>query len=294
MLGWLSSRGDVHASLANMANAEPLTVMLAFLLALGSNVVQAVRWWLVLRSWDQRQSAWLLLRIVLSGCFTTLLLPTAAGGDVTRWSLLAMHTGKRTMAAQSIATDRLLGLATLGGLVMFALPAAWPYLPGGDWRWLLLCVMPLTFVAILAALDPRWLPAKIRSRIGAEPVRQPCWLLLATFAAAGNHAVAVAAVVVIGRSLGDTTSVGVYATFVPLIWLLSMLPISIGGLGVRESSFVALFCATGMDASLATAIAGLWLVVLVGQGAIGGLSLVKEVALGNRSGRGERPALSPR
>jgi hypothetical protein len=89
-----------------------------------------------------------------------------------------------------------------------------------------------------------------------------------------THVVAILAIFALGRAVGDQIGLKTYATLLPLVWMLSMLPIAIGGLGVREAGFVALFSSAGMPEATATAVAALWLALTLLQAATGSLLLV--------------------
>jgi hypothetical protein len=276
LLAFLVGTMDLSEIRGLVSSTSPAPLAVAFALLLASNLVQAIRWQLVLRAWGRRQPLWALISIVMAGNFVTLLLPSAAGGDMARWSLLGRRSRDRATSAQSVMTDRLLGLATLGGLLLLGLPGAWPTLPGGAWRWSLLFVVPITLLGIAAALDPRWLPTTMRDKIGVTLAEKPRWVGIGAFMALVNHAAVVGAFVMVGRAVGDQTAVSIYATFLPIVWLASMAPVSFGGMGVREASFVGLFSAAGMASGTAVVIAGLWLVLSLVNGALGGLFLALE------------------
>ncbi|MCA9887942.1 MAG: flippase-like domain-containing protein, partial [Anaerolineae bacterium] len=57
----------------------------------------------------------------------------------------------------------------------------------------------------------------------------------------------------------------------PIVWVVVALPISIGGLGVREAAYVTLFTQVGMDSSLALALSLMHYGMQVMVGVVGGL-----------------------
>jgi hypothetical protein len=274
LLGLLVWRVDLGTLRGSLAGAAWPLVLLSCGVIFVRNVTQAWRWQATLRAWGEHVPMRALLRMVLASHLFTLILPTSAGGDLARWSLLARQGAGGAVAGQSVLADRLLGLVGLGLLLLAALPWGWEALPGGVLRAGPMLVVPVTGVVLFAVLEPRWLPHWLRARLQVAAARRHRWVLAATGASVLNHVVAVAAIVLLGRAVGDTTGPGVYATLLPLVWLLSMLPVAIGGLGVREAGFVALFGAAGMPTVQATAIAGLWLGLTLGQALVGGLVLL--------------------
>ena len=62
----------------------------------------------------------------------------------------------------------------------------------------------------------------------------------------------------------------------PIIWLITMVPITINGLGLREGAFIFLFTEIGMAKEMAMAISILFLLQTIIQGIIGGLFFLFE------------------
>jgi hypothetical protein len=75
----------------------------------------------------------------------------------------------------------------------------------------------------------------------------------------------------ISRSLNLAVPLGYFFLFVPLISLVSMAPVSIAGLGVREGSAVYLFAKVGLDSAGALSLSLLWFTVTALCHGLGGL-----------------------
>jgi len=284
LLALLLSRVDRGALAGQLAATDPAGMLLALAVLLAANVTQAARWQAVLRAWEVRVRLPALTRMVLGSQAFLWLLPATLGGDVARWALLSRQQASGAVAAQSVASDRLLGMAGLGLQVLVCLPWIWTSLPSGWLRAGLLLVAPACLLALGAVLAPRWVPARWRGRLGLQPARRPRWLATAAAMGALHQLVTVAAVVLLGRAAGDATSPVLYAALLPVVWLLSAVPVTVGGTGVREAGFVALFGAAGVPTVTAAAIASLWLLLLAGQALVGGLVL--------SAGRRRRPRRS--
>ncbi len=84
-------------------------------------------------------------------------------------------------------------------------------------------------------------------------------------------ALGIGATYLIALSLGSTTPLVNFFMFLPIIWLISMLPVSINGIGLREGAFVYLFTSIGMSTEMALAISTLFLFQLVVLGGLGSL-----------------------
>ncbi len=74
----------------------------------------------------------------------------------------------------------------------------------------------------------------------------------------------------IGMSLGITVNVIYYFVFFPIVNTISVLPISIGGLGVRDNAAVFLFATIGVAADRVAAMTLLNFAFLFFVGLIGG------------------------
>jgi len=274
VLTFLVMRVDLSLVRSQLASASPLLMVGGLALFLARNVLQAWRWLYVIRAWQVQVPFGQLVRLIFVGASFTLILPTAAGGDLARWAMLPRERLDRTMAAQTVFTDRLVGFAALGLVAAVALPWAWNLVPDPWARGAVAAMLPLALISLTAALRPGWIPAAWRRRVPLVRATAPWSLAPAGLAALAAHLVSVTAVMVLGRALGDTTSAVVYGALLPLIWLLSMVPVSMGGLGVREGSFVALFSAAGMSPATAMAVAGLWLLMTLIQAMVGAVVLL--------------------
>ena len=80
---------------------------------------------------------------------------------------------------------------------------------------------------------------------------------------------------VILQSIGIETSVAVLMLIVPMVWIVRLLPISLGGIGLGEGAFVLLAALAGMDRERAFAAALAVLGIQIAWSLIGGLLVVR-------------------
>jgi uncharacterized membrane protein YbhN (UPF0104 family) len=85
-----------------------------------------------------------------------------------------------------------------------------------------------------------------------------------------------AAVALVGRALGVVQPLATWFTVVPLVALAMVLPISIGGFGVRENLLGYLLRGYGVPAETGVAIALLWGLCTIVAGLVGGVLFVLE------------------
>ncbi len=214
------------------------------------------------------------VRAQYAGLVANLGLPGLAGGDLVRAVYLAPSVGLARVTVASVA-DRLIDTATVLTLVVIALPiAGMPPAISGVVRqaglWIAVAV-PLVVAGVLAARYVFSKPAVsarlagLRSAFSARPG--------AVAAAIAISFVVQSAFVMtnvwLARQVGVTTSLAAWFVAWPLSKLIAILPISLGGIGVREAALVSLLAPYGApgDAVLASGI--LWQSVLIVTGLVG-------------------------
>ena len=225
------------------------------------------------------------VRRFFEGMFFSLCLPSSIGGDVVK----AMRIGKtaplQLLAACSVVVDRLTGLAALGVLVGSAVVAR-EYGLGMSGAALVFGVLLLAVLAgfrivlLLLGRIHAVLPEGSGSREFVAqllPYRQQPGLVLCavgwSFVVQMGGAVAVA---LVGRALGVNQPLIVWFSVVPLVALAMVLPISIGGFGVRENAMEYLLRGYGVAPETGVAIALLWGLCTVFAGLLGGVLFLLE------------------
>jgi uncharacterized membrane protein YbhN (UPF0104 family) len=192
------------------------------------------------------------------GMYFNLLLPTSVGGDVVRGWYLARCEGRRGPAFLSVLADRVSGLYVLLALACVAALCCPVALPA----WLKLTVAGLAGAALtgLAAL-PLLGRLPLGERVGGlVAAARLCLarrdLLLGT--AALSLVVQLAAVLMvwlIGNGMGLRVPLAYYGVFVPVVTLVTLLPVSLNGMGLRELGTVALLAPLGVPAEAAVTLA---------------------------------------
>jgi uncharacterized protein (TIRG00374 family) len=215
-----------------------------------------------------------LFRAYLVAGFFNLVLPGAILGDVYRLWDVRREAGKGSRALGIIAVERLLGLSALGCLGLVAAPFIPLESEDRSLAWLLMGLCGVIALGTAGALHPvingqiRRLAAPLRrvsQRIAdaldgalmavAELAERPQVLLRAFFLSLLNQGLPVAAVYCLAVPLAGSTSWYWFVIIVPFVTLVSLVPISVGGTGVREYFYITLFGAVGMPKQAALALA---------------------------------------
>jgi uncharacterized protein (TIRG00374 family) len=223
------------------------------------------------------------LRAHGAGLFANLCLPSLVGGDVVRAALLLRAGHAPEAVAVGSATDRLLdtaGLVAIAAVAALLVPA--PLDPTLE---RILAAAALLVVAgvvaglvALYALDLSRMPAAVRraaTRLrGAlrEMAARPLAAALSFGLSVSIQSGFIALNVALARAVGIDVAAGIWFLAWPLAKIAALLPVSFGGIGVREAALVGLLRPFGVPPALAVAQGLLWAGVLLVGGLVAGAS----------------------
>jgi uncharacterized protein (TIRG00374 family) len=291
LIGWLLGRTDLADIAYSMRSASLQLLILAYCLILVDNVISVSRWRVLLRSQEVQGSFPYLLSSYLVGAFFNNLLPSTIGGDAVRAYYACRIGASRGVALLVVLVERYLGLLALmlfaiGALVLSQeVSSKVSYLE----FWLILAAVGMIGIGVIMflpgrglrrlagreKLGPRWLqaPKSIVARLGR---------VLVTFSGS-RVAVARALLLsivlqlnvvihyyVIGRALSFEVPLVAFFVVVPVALFVTMIPIAINGIGLRENIFVVLFAHLGVAEANAVALAWIAYGFLILQGLLGG------------------------
>jgi uncharacterized membrane protein YbhN (UPF0104 family) len=264
---------ETGARLAHLGAGDVAVLLVLTVLQVSVGVV---RWWRLLARLGERVPFGALFGDALVGLTYNMFLPTTVGGDVVR----AWRASRRTRAAHAAWSTSL--FERIAGLLAMALSGALAALVGASSvtslpatvRWLALGVAAALLVAFFAVSWPfRVLARMLEARVPDAAVREVRGIArdlegpLATAAARGEalawslayQALGVAFVIVGARSLGAPGHALAIVVGVPLVHVLSMVPVTLGGHGLREGLFVGVLGALGVAPDVALGLAAQWL-----------------------------------
>ena len=267
----------------------PYVIAAALVMILGT-ALRGVRWRVLLEALDIHVPLRTLVHLYFVGSFFNMFLPSGFGGDAVKIARLARETGRTPESIGTTLVERATGLWVLFLMALAALPFSRRLLPPA---WIF-PILALTlggvvggFVVMGTPLLP-WVGGKIRlpaqdklerfyrsvAQLGYPALLRACGvslifdLLLILFTW------------LLAEGVDVHQPLGVYLLFTPLISFSLALPISIGGLGVREQTFVTLFAAVGVGAAPATTMSLLnYVITYLVVGLIGGLAFMSEALL---------------
>ena len=277
---------DLSQWLAVVKSAQMPGLSLAFLLVIFSIVISALKWQVLLSSLDVHVPIHRLTTSYFVGLFFNNFLPTNIGGDVVRIYDVGRYTGKKTEAAASVIVERILAGFALGLTALIAIFISFDRSRSFLWliiSFMLLCVVFLLLVtnrSILHYLNDRLLPGlfsiKERARDVADAIHKCSINRALVIQVLGWSLVFQLLVVLVNYliflSLGLKVSLVYCLIFIPLISALSLLPISVNGLGVREGAYIFFFGQVGLNTAQSVSASLVFFVLVVLSSLIGGIA----------------------
>jgi uncharacterized membrane protein YbhN (UPF0104 family) len=262
--------------------------------------LSAHRWRRVLHYLGETVPTSLLVRDTLVGTTYNLLLPTTVGGDVVRIWRCSARTRDPHHAWASVFFERIMGLIGLALLPLLGLafeatkPRPILLIPSvAAFASFALLIMighvPLRTIARLTTRRVRWL-SNVSDKLAtafAGPLATK-GARAETFAwSLAYQIIALSMLLVVGPDWLDPAMLRSVYIGVPLVLILSMVPITIAGLGLRESLFVSVLPVFfGLPRALAGTLAIVWLAANVACALVGAAILLLEWARGARAPRG--------
>ncbi|MCS6900124.1 MAG: lysylphosphatidylglycerol synthase transmembrane domain-containing protein [Myxococcales bacterium] len=263
-------------------------LMLGVLVLMLQLVVGAQRWRRLLLRVGSDLPLHSLLQHMLVASAYTMILPSSVGGDVVRALRCGRQAGVPHRGWSTVFFERMIGFPCLalvampgvlvlpGGRALFwaaigaaVVGAGGLVLAGGPLRWAARVLMARA--PQIAALS-EGIAADLEGPLGTAGARAEALLWTLLYQGAG---ISILAAVVAPR--GDPGLLGAIYAGVPLVVLGAMLPVSLGGVGLRESLFVLVLGRLGVDRATALALGLLWLGTYFALAIPGGFLVLWEV-----------------
>jgi uncharacterized protein (TIRG00374 family) len=287
LLGWFLHQFGTGQALDSLRQARSTDLLAMFALSIAMILTIALRWHLLLRAvHGPRLGFGEVSEATFVGYYAGYFLPSV-GGDAVRVSCLAGPGRRPVLLAVSALVDRSVGLVALLAL---GVGAVFLHGAAGDRRWMLWLVYLSAAATVAATLAlchvtgpaARWLELPT-----GGPARRLAPLLRSVGAAVDLYAARKAVLVqALGLALvsqllsvaiyyGAARALGVgdrlldFLYGVPVVNLAIVLPISIGGIGVGEWTFVYIFTGLGMPGDAAFSVSLLNLVARLAAGLVG-------------------------
>lgn len=267
--------------------------ILAYLLALFGLLISTFRWKRILYFNKQHVKFSQLTKLYFIGEFYNLVIPGAISGDIVRGYKTSRRKGDRIKLFTSVFLERITGLIALLLIMVFSIIFLRGYLSSIIILELIAFAL-ITFFGLIMITSEKFdhlllkiakvkflkkfsLEDKIKKitetintlknkRLLLETISYSLFFILLT----------ILTTYFLARSVGVTIPLLFLIGIIPITRLITMLPISFGGIGVRESLFVYFFAFVGVSAEVAITIGLIGFILRILNATIGGVLDVTE------------------
>lgn len=272
LLTWLLYQTSWQELAGIWARIEWGFALLGLLLYFVNLLISSVRWRMIakLEGFKEKRLDQY-FRYTLVGAYFGLLLPTSVGGDAVKAYYLAQGWKHYPRALVTVVIDRLSGLWLLMATSGFAaILIDFPALPDSvRYGAMFLSAVSLATVIFLPRISTRfksYLPDRAISKYTRDPqVWLSLMLLVVAVQLSGGWMY-----LMIAKSLGVDLSWSFLMVFYIFTVLVTVLPVTLNGIGLREGMAVFLFSQLHLPASVGIAFGLTYLLIMAVTGAIGG------------------------
>ena len=269
-LGLLALLGLVVAEprdlLSRLSSMRLPMLAAAFLLTAGDRMLMAFKWWILLRARGIAMPLVAAIRAYFASSFAGLFLPVTLGADAVRL-LTSRQYGTAEITA-SIVVERTVGavsvvVVALGGCALIA-----GTLANVAFRPIVLAISAVGAAVALGFAASLWVATRWAEHPQATAAPSALRKVAAAYAAYARHPGALTAfftlsileslvpalvAFVVARGLDLDAPLRLFISAIPVALMVARLPVSLGGFGVQEASFVYLSGLLGMGRSDAVA-----------------------------------------
>ncbi len=279
-----------------LASAAPGYVLAALCLYVCAIAVNAAKWRILLRAQGVQVPFGPLLEMQFVGFFFSNFLPANVGGDLMRGYTLARYTDRLADAAVSVVVDRIVGLlaymstAAVAAFVLVSVTGR-SDLRAVEWVAALALVVLVVGFSVLLSRRLRGMISQVFTwRLIARFA--PMWLgvsdalnayrfrYTALLTAFGVALIGILSTTLVNwclsQAIGGLMSLTAILLFNPLIALVLMLPISIGGLGLNQAAYPFFYGLAGVPAGHAVAVSVLMQAIIIAGSLPGGVFWLRD------------------
>jgi uncharacterized protein (TIRG00374 family) len=279
LLIYLFSKVGGTAVIENAILLSPAHFGTAVALYLFATYLSSLRWKLLI---PQPVGTRRLFSMYIVGSFFNICLPGLIGGDAVKAYYLSRELKQPSsnadisipstgsMAIASVFMDRYIGLAALLFIGLTAFPAGFELLRKASMTWALPVIFA-AFVATSVLLFRFRFGERFKLLVGVYDCFNYYFtkqhVLMKSFLySIAIQFIGMLSVYVLARGMSLDVTLISLLVFLPMIILISMIPVSISGLGIREGAFVFFLGTTGVPPEKAMTLSILWFLSVVVAG----------------------------
>lgn len=284
---WLFHRVGGEKILSTLSQANGYWLLAGFSLFLFSHFLGACQWQVLLKS---EQISFPYSRVLVSyfiGLFFNNFLIGGVGGDVFRVMDVRQNGKKGTSAVSTVFLDRMMGFFMMSGLSLLAIVFKarglghffWTFILWICLGWILILFFFLSkrFAKLFTWIVKPFFRARFQVKLRDvyrkiyHFARQNHLIFHVGLISILTQSARIFTHYLIGRAFGVLISPIYYFLFIPIIAIMASLPITIGGIGLREQTGVVLLGIVGVIPAKAVAIEFLSYLIAIGTSLPGGV-----------------------
>jgi hypothetical protein len=279
---------DFHQFGATLRNARLGVLVIAFLVLWIGHYICIYRWRMLMRPLMPVLSVSRLFGIYCIGLFFNLTFPTVVGGDVVKMYYAGRPSKSYAQSFAATFLDRDAGMLAMMLIACSAIliyPVAVPRIPVPLIVWGAFIIFVLINIGIFAPRFHRILTGLL-GRFGLARIAVKVDMISNAFQIMGKHklvlvgsllisifnqllVIAVTWIMALGLRIHVPPSY--FLVFIPVVTLISMVPVSLNGMGLREYGFMSLFGAVGVPAASCIALGILSSILIILSSLPGGI-----------------------
>jgi len=276
---------DLDKFLTSILSAKKEFLALGYVLGICNVMVCTLRWRILLWDRDINVSFYKLMKIYFIGMFFNIFFPTGYGGDAVRGYKLYKVTSAMSESVSSVVMDRLVGFSALLSISIISLGLSFDFINAkicfsvfgiallffvGVWFFfsghIVRCV---GFVLRVFRLE-RYMNGINRFHETILSYKDSKMVLSGIFGISiFAHSIMILSIYLFSLSIGVQIPVLYFFLFVPVINIVTLAPVSVSGIGVREAGFIYFFSMVQVSPSDSFLMSVLFFSQLVFVGLIG-------------------------
>ncbi len=282
LIAILLYKSDINKYVALIKNSSPVYLLIAFLLTTLSIILSAYKWRFLITAQGYSVPFTSLIKSYFVGLFFNNFLPTSIGGDVVRAYDLKKMIGNGPAAAASVVAERVLASFTLGLIVLCGMALSMDSL--ASYKYITIVFVTICFASLFAVVYAHKVGSLLQrfnmpiinklkntaDSVSSSVKKRPVLVRVLVYSFLFQLMVVLINVFVI-KALGLNVPIAFTLLFIPIIFAITMLPISLNGLGVREATYAYFFAQVGLSTEEAVTISICFFLIVTLVSLIGGV-----------------------
>jgi uncharacterized protein (TIRG00374 family) len=291
LLIFLFKQIDIHSLLDIIKGINKPLLAIAYVFSSSIYIICFYRWKMLLSAVGLSVSPARLIAPFSGGVFFNVFLPSTVGGDVVKSMDLALHTKKPSQVVATVILDRISGYAGMTLVAVAACILGIKLIQVRAVLWAVAGIAGILIVLLLAVFN-KFVYSRIR-KLFYSHTSGKIWAVLESVHEEMHNLkdnkkviiknltlslliqlISPVSMYIVSLSMGAKINLLFFLVFLPIVGAITLLPISIGGLGLRDYTMVLLFAKAGVSKDLALAMSLLGFGFILLNAAIAGLIYV--------------------